>query len=87
MAPDLRRDGVDLVCIEATGLKAEALAHWKQKQRIARPMGTTEPEPVKVRQQWAVRSIPWLILTDTDGIVTAEGFDLDQLSAKLREDR
>lgn len=87
MAPNLRRDGVDLLCIEATAMKADRLTRWKREQRITLPMGTTEPEPVKIRQEWAVRSIPWLILTDSDGIVTAEGFDLDQLSAKLREDR
>jgi protocatechuate 3,4-dioxygenase beta subunit len=87
MAPDLHRDGVDLMCVEATARKAEALANWRRKQRISLPMATTEPEPVKVRQQWAVRSVPWLILTDSDGIVTAEGFDLDRLSARLREGR
>ena len=38
------------------------------------------------KTKWAseVESLPWLILTDGDRRVTAEGFALDELEAKLK---
>jgi len=32
-----------------------------------------------------VKSLPWLILTDKEHIVIAEGFGLDELDEKIKE--
>jgi hypothetical protein len=32
---------------------------------------------------WGVKSLPWLILTDRDHLVTAEGFGLNELNDKI----
>ena len=34
---------------------------------------------------WGVKSLPWLILTDKEHVVTAEGFSLDDLNEKMTE--
>ena len=34
---------------------------------------------------WGVQSLPWLILTDKDRVVRAEGFQLAELDKKLQE--
>ena len=38
----------------------------------------------QVRFTWGVRSLPWLILTDANHVVAAEGFPLDELAEKRR---
>jgi hypothetical protein len=38
----------------------------------------------KARASWGAKALPWLILTDKAHRVTAEGFDLEELDAKLQ---
>ena len=37
----------------------------------------------KTRLNWGVKSLPWLILTDSRHVVTAEGFGVDELDDKI----
>jgi hypothetical protein len=37
------------------------------------------------RFDWAVCSLPWLILTDSRHVVAAEGFGLSELDAKIEQ--
>jgi len=39
----------------------------------------------KTHLTWGVRSLPWLILTDTDHIVRSEGFGFEELGEKIKE--
>jgi len=38
----------------------------------------------KTRIDWGVRSLPWLILTDKEHIVTAEGFSVNELNEQIK---
>ncbi len=38
----------------------------------------------KIRFAWGVRSLPWLILTDKNHIVQAEGFNINELNDKIK---
>jgi len=37
----------------------------------------------KTRFNWGIKSLPWLILTDSKQVVTAEGCGLDELDDKI----
>ncbi|MHC4489383.1 MAG: hypothetical protein ACYS9C_12915 [Planctomycetota bacterium] len=37
----------------------------------------------KTRFTWGIQALPWLILTDKQHVVTAEGFTLTELNEKL----
>jgi hypothetical protein len=37
----------------------------------------------KIRLSWEIQSLPWLILTDKNQIVTAEEFNIAELSEKV----
>jgi hypothetical protein len=37
----------------------------------------------KTRSAWGVKSLPWLILTDDEHVVRAEGFALTELDDKI----
>jgi hypothetical protein len=39
----------------------------------------------KINFNWGVRSLPWLILTDTNHIVKIEGFALQEVNEKLKQ--
>jgi protocatechuate 3,4-dioxygenase beta subunit len=47
--------------------------------------GVIEDDEEKTRFNWGVRSLPWLILTDKEHNVTAEGFVAAELDAKINE--
>ena len=38
----------------------------------------------QIRFNWGVKSLPWLILTDKNHIVTAEGFNIAELNEKVQ---
>jgi hypothetical protein len=37
----------------------------------------------KTKFNWGVKSLPWLILTDKEHVVTAEGFSVNKLNEKI----
>jgi len=53
--------------------------------RIPFPVGMIQDNEDSIRFDWAVKSLPWLILTDSKHVVIAEGFGLDELDGKIRQ--
>ncbi len=41
----------------------------------------------KIRFAWGVKSLPWLILTDSRHVVAATGFGLSELDEKIEAAR
>ena len=83
-ARQLREQDVFVVCVQASNLPKKGLNDWKRKERISLPIGMVRDDDIKTRQDWGVRSLPWLILTDRNHIVTAEGFSLNELNEKIK---
>ena len=44
-----------------------------------------EGDEEKVRFNWGVKSLPWMILTDKYRVVRSEGFTMEVLNTKLKE--
>lgn len=84
-ARELQEQGVYVVFVQASQLPKKILNDWRSKERITLPIGIVRGDEIETRQKWAVESLPWLILTDRDRIVTAEGFSLTELSEKIKE--
>jgi hypothetical protein len=49
------------------------------------PIGMIEDDEEQTRYNWGVKSLPWLILTDTKHVVLDEGFALGNLEMKLKQ--
>ena len=75
------------IAIQASKIEKKTLNEWIRKQSISMPVGMIQGEEEKTRSAWGVRSLPWLILTDTEHAIRAEGFGLDELEEKIRESR
>jgi hypothetical protein len=45
--------------------------------------GTVQSDNEQTRLAWGVKSLPWVILTDREHIVRAEGFGLQEIEEKF----
>jgi protocatechuate 3,4-dioxygenase beta subunit/peroxiredoxin len=84
-AEELKEKGITIVAIHASKVDENALNEWAEKYNIPFPVGIIEGDEDKTRFAWGVKSLPWLILTDAEHIVRAEGFALDELDEKLEQ--
>jgi protocatechuate 3,4-dioxygenase beta subunit len=84
-AEQLKEKGVTIVAVQASKIDASALKEWVKKQNISFPVGMLEGDVEKTNFAWGVRSLPWLILTNCDHVVTAEGFAVGALTNKIKE--
>jgi hypothetical protein len=80
----LKQKGIAVVAVQASQVSENELSGWINKYNIPFPVGMVQGDVEKSRFAWGVRSLPWLILTDHKGIVTAEGFSLAELSEKIK---
>jgi len=55
------------------------LNEWAGKNGIPFAVGSIEAEEEKTRFAWGAKALPWLILTDKEHVVRAEGFSLGGL--------
>jgi hypothetical protein len=84
-AEQLKNKGVITLTVQASQTEQEALNQWVKKNNIPLSVGMVQGDVEKTRFNWGVKSLPWLILTDSKNIVRAEGFGLDELEKKIRE--
>ena len=80
----LRQQGLTVVAVQATLAEAESLKAWRQSQPVPFPVGWVTNTTAKPGWTANTGSLPWLILTDRQGRVTAEGFALEELEAKIK---
>jgi peroxiredoxin len=82
-AQELTAKDVVVVAVQASKVDEDKLNDWVKKNNIPFPVGMVQSDEEKTRFAWGVRSLPWLSLTDTQHVVIAEGFYLDELGDKL----
>ena len=83
-AEQLKEKGITIVAVQTSEVDENTLNKWVQQYTIGLPVGMVEGDINETRFTWGVRSLPWLILTDRDHIVTAEGFSLNELDDKIK---
>ena len=82
----LTAKGVAVVTVHASAVEARKLETWLRANDVTLPVGRVSSDEKERKRQlaaWGVQSLPWLILTDKDCVVRAEGFGLSQLDEKL----
>ncbi|UCF17258.1 MAG: hypothetical protein JSW59_07310 [Phycisphaerales bacterium] len=77
--------GVTVLCVHASGAEAKTVDEWMRDFNIPFPAKTMAEDLEKARYAWGVKSLPWLILTDKNHIVRAEGFGPSELDTKIGE--
>jgi uncharacterized GH25 family protein len=82
-AKELKEKNIDIVTIHITKIDEETLAQWLKDNAITLPVGTAGNSESQVRFKWAVQSLPWLVLANSDHIVITEGFGINELDEKI----
>ncbi|MHC4214078.1 MAG: carboxypeptidase-like regulatory domain-containing protein, partial [Planctomycetota bacterium] len=75
----LKEKGVGVVCVQASKVERVKLDEWVKENKISFSVEMIEGDEEKVRFNWGVKSLPWLILTDEEHVVRAEGFGLEDI--------
>jgi hypothetical protein len=78
-----RLGDVQIVTIQTAKADPAALDCWARENRVPFPIIAIADSPDKTLSVWNVRSLPWLILTDQNHIVKANGFPLHELDTQL----
>ena len=82
-AEKLSAAGIQVVLVHAASVEEQVLQNWAKDSKIAFPVGMIKSNGEDTRRTWGVRALPWLILTDREHVVTAEGFPLADLDARM----
>jgi peroxiredoxin len=83
-AQELKAKDIVVIAVQASKINENTLNEWIKKNDIPFPIGMIQGDEEKICFAWGVRSLPWLILTDTKHIVRAEGFAFSELDEKLK---
>ena len=84
-AEALARRSVQVVLLNAEPTDRDPLEAWLSNADIPLACGIIETDPKEAHFTLGVQAMPWLILTDTEQKVVAEGFALSELTDKLDE--
>lgn len=82
-AESLRQKGIVIAAVQVEKIDRAELGRWVKDNRLPFPVGMVRVNGQEVRRMWGLKSLPWLILTDGDHVVTAEGFDLEELGQRI----
>jgi uncharacterized GH25 family protein len=83
-AQQLDQEGVRVIAVQASSIEQDSLDAWLKEYAIPFKVCTLPEDQDKVTFKWGVTSLPWLILTDENGIVKAEGFKVGRLAETLK---
>ncbi len=80
----LAQRGVAVLALQSAVTTLETFQEWKDGNAVPFPVGRIAEKNQKNRWASGIESLPWLILTDTNHQITAEGFPLEELENKLK---
>ena len=83
-AEGLAKKDIVVVGLHAVPATPESFKELKEANPVTFPVGFIQEKTPATKWITDIESLPWLILTDTAGKITAEGFALDELDSKLK---
>ncbi len=79
----LKEKDIEIIAIQSSKIELEPFDKWIQENNIPFTIGAIPSDQEKTQLEWGVKSLPWLILTDKNHKVTAEGFGIAELDEKI----
>jgi hypothetical protein len=83
-AQELKAKDIVVITVQASTIDENNLNEWIKKNNIPFPVGMIKGDEEKTRFSWGVKSLPWLILTDKNHIVSSSGFSVTELDNKIQ---
>lgn len=84
-AKELKEKDISIVLFHALKIEQAKIDEWTRENNIVFSVGMIKENEEQTRFDWVVKALPWLILTDKEHIVTAEGFLINELEGKIME--
>jgi hypothetical protein len=78
-AGELKQKGVTVVGVQTGEADSDEMKQWLKEQSAAMPLGSIKEQAAKTMSAWGAQGLPWLILTDKEHVVRAEGFGVEDL--------
>jgi len=72
-----------VMLVQVAEIEQPALKQWMIKYEIPFKNASSKGDFEEKKLEWGVKSLPWLILTDKEHVVQAEGFMPSDLSARI----
>jgi hypothetical protein len=85
LANELRENGIDIVAIHASKVDENKLNEWIKTNAAPFPAGMIQNDQEEIHFKWGIRSLPWLILTNSRHTVIHVGFGVTELDDKIKE--
>jgi len=82
-ADRLKEKGVAVVALQALEVDDETFKKWASPADARVRLGRIKEDAEQVQSSWYIHSLPWLILTDAEHVVRAEGFAVRELDSRL----
>jgi hypothetical protein len=76
---------VSLFIVQSTRVEMKQYEGGLKQSGVTAPIHIASGDFAAKQSAWGVKSLPWLILTDKNHVVRAEGFALDELDRKIKE--
>ena len=84
-AEELKAENIEVIAVQIAPIEQETLDSWIAENGITITIGTAGEKEANVRFKWAVKSLPWMVLTDSKNKVFDEGFGINELDEKIEE--
>jgi hypothetical protein len=84
-AATIKDKGVAVIVVHTGPMADEDFKTWKQEAALPFAIVSLKGDAEKARAAWGAGALPWLILTDKAHRVTAEGFTLEELEARIKD--
>lgn len=81
----LNEKQVRVIGVQAAVITDEMFNEWKDARAVSVPVGRVLDESAKTKWATSTSALPWLVLTDANHKVVAEGFPLDELDAQIQK--
>ena len=82
-AEELKSQDVEIIAVHVSKIEQVKLNEWIKDNNIDFIVGMITGEEEQTRFNWGVKSLPWLILTDKNHVVTAEGFSINDMNEQI----
>jgi hypothetical protein len=78
---ELEEKDIVIEVIHASQMEQAELDKWVRDNGLPFSIGAVWGDVEIMQHGWGIKSLPWMILSDRNHIVTAEGIGLDELDA------
>jgi uncharacterized GH25 family protein len=84
-AQELKAKDILIFVVQTSSVDEGKFSEWLKDNNVSFPVGIVVGDEEETRFIWGVKSLPWLILTDAEHVVIAEGFALSELDEKINQ--